>query len=129
MEGINLSSIRKFIPIVLFEKSPPMHNRLWQYYDRLLQEEGIVDRRFLDDLDFWDIEEAEMLLADVVAGKALPDLLVEKERAGYFKDSVRNFYTIHKRGHGTHPLIESSFKEMTGMISKILFRPSLRKRN
>lgn len=123
LEGVDLSSVKKFIPVVLFEKSPPMHNRLWQYYDRLLQNEGITDRRFLDDLDFWDIEEAEMLLADVVVGKALPDILEEKERVRFFKDSIRNFYTIHRKGHGKHPLIESSFEEMTNLISKILFKP------
>lgn len=123
MEGVDLSIIKKFIPIVLFEKSPPMHNRLWQYYDRLLQEEGITDRRFLDDLDFWDIEEAEMLLGDVVSGKALPDILMEKEQAGFFKDSVRNFYMLHRKSFSKHPLIESSFDEMTDSFSEILFKP------
>lgn len=123
LESVDLSTIKKFIPIVLFEKSPPMHNRLWQYYSSLLQEEGITDKGFLDDLDFWDIEEAEMLLGDVVSGKALPDILEEKEQAGFFKDSVRNFYMLHRKSYSRHPLLEASFEEMTDLFSKILSNP------
>jgi len=127
--SVDLSTIKKFIPIILFEKSPPMHNRLWQYYDRLLQKEGITDRGFLDDLSFWDIEEAEMLLGDVVSGKTLPDILVEKEQAGFFKDSVRNFYMLHRKNYSKHPLLESSFKEMTDLFSETLFKPIRKSHN
>jgi len=70
LEGVDLTKVKNYIPIVLFENSPPMHNRLWQFYDSILQENGIKDRHFLDDLDFWDIEEFEILMADVEKGKA-----------------------------------------------------------
>lgn len=117
----DVSKIRDFIPIVLFEKSPPMHRRLWHIYDSFLQKNGITDRKFLDDLDFWDIEELEMILADVQKGKSLPEILSEKEKAGFFKDSMRNFFVIHRKHFDKHTVIEGAFEEMTRGFTKILF--------
>lgn len=127
LEGVDMASIKNFIPVVLFEQSPPMHRRLWQFYDRLLTENGVSDRKFLDDLDFWDIEGIEMLLGDVETDKTLPQILKEKEDAGYFKDSVRNFYII-KRNHFDKPsLVKEAFKLATSYFTKILFSKTIKK--
>lgn len=123
IDELNISNIRKFIPIILFEKSPPMHRRLWNIYDSFLQKNGITDRRFLDDLDFWDIEELEMVLADVQKGKTIPEILKEKEKAGFFKDSIRNYYIIHRKHFDKHSLLDNAFEEMTEGFTKILFNP------
>lgn len=123
IDGCDIANIKNYIPIVLFEKSPPMHRRLWSIYDNFIQENGINDRRFLDDLDFWNIEELEMILADVQHGKSIPEIIEEKEKAGFFKDSVRNFYIIHRKHFDKHSVLEKAFKEMTSMFTKILFKP------
>src|SRR3989344_1517587 len=119
----DVSKIRNFIPIVLFEKSPPMHRRLWHIYDSFLQKNGITDRRFLDDLDFWDIEELEMVLADVQKGKSIPEILSEKERSGFFKDSIKNFFVIQRKHFDKHLVLDKAFEEMTNGFTKILFNP------
>lgn len=124
LEGVDVKKIKNFIPIVLFEKAPPMHRRLWHFYDNLLTNNGISDRKFLDDLDFWDIEELEMLFSDVLKGKSLPTILKEREEAGYFKDSIRNFYIIHRNHFDKHPLLKKAFKQMTDHIKKVLFKKS-----
>lgn len=127
LEGVDVTSIKNFIPIVLFEQAPPMHRRLWQFYEHLLVENGISDRKFLDDLDFWDIEGIEMLLADVEKGKILPEILKEKEDAGYFKDSLRNFYIIKRNHFDKHSVIEAAFKLATSYFTKILFSKTTKK--
>lgn len=122
LDGVDLTKIKNFIPIILFEKAPPMQNRLWQLYDDLLQANGIKNRKFLDDLDFWDIEEFEFVLADIVKGKSLPEILKEKEDAGFFKASMRNFYMIHRKHFDKHPILDKAFKTMSEQHKKILFK-------
>lgn len=121
--GYDISRIRNFVPIVLFEKSPPMHRRLWHIYDSFLQKNGITDRKFLDDLDFWDIEELEMILANVQKGKSMPEIISEKEKAGFFKDSIKNFFVIHRKHFDKHSVLDEAFEEMTSGFTKILFNP------
>lgn len=122
LDSVDLSKIKRFIPVVLFEKSPPRHRNLWQLYDQFFIKNGITDRQFLDDLEFWDVEELEMLFADVIKGRALPDILKEKEQAGYFKDSIRNFYILNRKHYERHPVTERAFKNMTKQLTKILFK-------
>ncbi|SRR5258708_14888819 len=120
--GIDIAKIKKFIPVVLFEKTLPMHNKIWEFYSHFLEENGIKDRNFLAELEFWDIEEMEMLLADVVSGKALPDILKEKEDSGYYKDSVRNFYIIKRKDFSKHPVTKEAFDLMADNAKAILFQ-------
>lgn len=127
IDGYDISNIKTYIPIVLFEKSPPMHRYLWHIYDSFIQKNGITDRRFLDDLDFWDIEELEMVLADVQRGGSIPKILREKESAGFFKDSIKNFYVIHRKHFDKHSLIDAAFEEMTTGFTKILFNQKHKK--
>ena len=101
-----------------------MHRRLWHIYDSFLQKNGITDRKFLDDLDFWDIEELEMVLADVQKGKSIPEIIIEKEKAGLFKDSMKNFFVIHRKHFDKHSLLDKAFEEMTDGFTKILFNPN-----
>jgi hypothetical protein len=122
IDGCDISNIRKYIPIVLFEKSPPMHRRLWHIYDSFLQKNGIIDREFLDDLEFWDTEELEMVLADVQRGKSMPEILKEKEETGFFKDSIKNFYVIYRKHFDKHSMLNKLFEEMTKGFTKTLFK-------
>ncbi len=119
--GFDIKNIKNFIPIILFEKSPPMHHRLWHLYEGVIKEAGITDRQFLDDLDFWDVEEIEMVMADILKGNSLPAILEEKEKSGFFKDSMKNFYIMHRKHYEKHPIMEDAFTEMTNGFSKILF--------
>jgi len=83
------------------------------------------DRHFLDDLDFWDIEEFEILMADVEKGKALPDILKEKEQVGYFKDSIRNYYVLKRGGFEKHSIIKEAFDALSEQAKDIFFRNKL----
>lgn len=122
IDGYDISNIKHYIPIVLFEKSPPMHRRLWHIYESFIQKNGITDRKFLDDLDFWDIEELEMVLADVQRGKSMPEILIEKEKAGFFKDSIKNFFIIHRKHFEKHSVLSRAFEEMTEGFTRTLLK-------
>lgn len=122
LPGVDLSKIKKFIPIVLFEKSLPMHNRLWGFYDHIMQNNGITDKNFLAELEFWDLEEMEMILGDILKGRSLIDIIIDKEKANYYKSSVRNYYTIFRRSFDKHPVIEKAFALMSEQAKSILFK-------
>lgn len=122
LEGVDMTKIKKFVPIILFEKSPPMHNRIWHLYSDLLEVNGVTDKSFLEDLEFWGVEELEFILADVLKGKSLPEIIKEKEDAGYYKDSTRNFYILHRKHFDKHPVIAEAFEKVSDQHKKILFK-------
>ena len=121
IDGCDMKNIKRILPIVVFEKSPPMYNRLWHIYNTFLKENGIKDQVFLDDLDFWNIEELEMVLADVQHGKTIPEIINEKDKVGFFKNSVRNFYIMYRKHFDRHSVLEDVFKKMTAGFTRILF--------
>ncbi len=108
--------------VILFEKAPPMYNRLWHFYQEFLEKNGIKDKSFLDELEFWDIEELEIIFADILKGKSLPDIMKEKEDRGFYKDSVKNFYILGRRHIDKHPILGEAFTKMTDQHKKILFK-------
>lgn len=124
LKGVDVAKIKKFIPIILFEKAPPMYNRLWSFYQNILEKSGVTDRSFLDELEFWDVEEMEIILADVLKGKSLPEIMKEKEDKGFYKDSVKNFYILGRNHIDKHPILGEAFEKMTDQHKKILFKKS-----
>lgn len=122
LEGVNITKIKKFIPVILFEKAPPMYNRLWPFYQDFLERNGITDRGFLDELEFWDIEELEIILADILKDKSLSDIMKEREDSGFYKDSVKNFYILGRKHIDKHPALGEAFTKMTDQHKKMLFK-------
>jgi len=122
LEGVDISKIKRFIPIILFENAPPRHRMLWHIYEAILKEHGISKHEFLTNIEFWDIEEFEMVMADVAEGRSLLEIMKDKSNFQSPKDTIRNYYMFHRGGRSKHPLIEESFEIMTDGFSKTLFR-------
>lgn len=94
----NLPKVEKYIPIVVFEKPLPVSTIIWEEYENLLIENGITDPVFLSDLEFWSVQELEMVLRYIQENKktTIPELLAHKKATGFHRESMKNYLTTKK---------------------------------
>lgn len=121
LKDIDLTKIKRVIPIVVFEELLPMHIGIWQLYLDVLEEAGF-SKEFTDELIMWSVEDLEHILGIVEKGTTIPDTIDLITKDGYKHNSIRN-YMIFKNKNLIRPIFcKLNFDRFTKNKGKILFK-------
>lgn len=121
LDGVDLEKIKRFIPIIVFEESLPVHDGVWQVYKKLLRQGGIPTK-FTNLLHLWSVEDLELVLGDHEQGNDLVGIIDEIIKAGYQFSSIRNYYIFQRKIWKAPKMVKRSSDAISRLFAKILFK-------
>lgn len=124
LAGIDLDKIKRFIPIIVFEESLPIHDGVWQVYKKTLRQGGIPTK-FSNLLHLWSIEDLELVLGDTERGKNFVEVIDNIIKAGYQFSSIRNYYKFERKIWKAPKMVKRSSDAISRLFAKILFKKSV----
>jgi len=121
LDSIDISSIHRVIPIIVFEDTVPVHEGCWNLYSKILTDNEI-DNEFAADLLFWDIEEYEYALAYVEEGQSIPQIIDNQIRTNFKHNPFSNYLIFSGQTMKRSKFVERLFKKYTNNLTSTLFR-------
>lgn len=121
LSSIKKDNITNIIPVLVMNQQIPQHEYIWPLYKELIEENNLLKER-LDNLQFLDLEDLEILESVVSKGTDLRSIILGKLKNNGFKhDSMKNFLIFNNKIKGANTFLLNRMKDIYQEAVEFLF--------